>query len=247
MDISNLTLDELTNGFHRNHEQDCVCNYCGRTFPQGQVFSVGGSFYMPETAVVKHIETEHGGNFAQLLQTDTRYNTMTGKQKELLALFHSGLSDNEVARRQEVTTSTVRHQKFTFREKAKQARFYLALFEHVFGGQEKSDEAIVPIHDHAVYYDDRYVITEQEKNQILKTSFASLAPLRLNVFSPKEKKKVVILGKITELFEPGRTYSEKEINELLKPVYDDYIILRRYLVMYGFMRRDDDGTNYRLT
>lgn len=247
MDISNLTLDELITGYHLNDKQGCVCNYCSKVFPKDQVFSVDGNFYMPETAVVKHIETEHSGNFTQLLQTDTRYNTLTNRQKELLELLYSGLSDSEIARQLEVTTSTVRHQKFTFREKAKQARFYLALFEHAFGEQETNGETIAPIHDHAVYYDDRYVITEQEKNQILKTSFVSLEPLRLKVFSPKEKKKVVILGKLTELFEPGRTYSEKEINELLKPVYDDYIILRRYLVMYGFMRRDNDGTNYRLT
>lgn len=244
MDISNFTLNELIAGYHLNSEQDCICNYCGKTFPQGQVFSIDGCFYIPEAAVARHIDSEHGGNFNQLLQTDTKYNTLTDKQKELLTLFHTDVSDNEIARQLGVTTSTIRHQKFTFREKAKQARFYLALVEHAFGD---TGEDLVPIHDHAAYLDDRYVITAKEKEQILKTSFSSLKPLRLKTFSMKEKKKVVILTEIAGLFEPGRSYSEKEVNELLEPVYDDYIALRRYLVMYGFMKRDQDGTNYRLT
>lgn len=248
MDISNYNFDEIKKGYHcRPEENAYICNYCLKQYPENQVFSINGSFFVSEAAVQKHIELEHGGSFFKLLDTETKYNTLTDKQKELLRLFHSGLTDHEIARQTGVTDSTVRHQKFTFREKAKQARFYLALFEQVFEDERKNEESMIPIHDHAVYYDDRYVITEQERNKILATSFTSLEPLRLKAFSPKEKKKVVILTRIAELFEHGKEYSEKDINLILKPVYDDYTTLRRYLVMYGLMTRNSDGSGYRLT
>ncbi len=66
----------------------------------------------------------------------------------------------------------------------------------------------------------------------------------LKDFSPKEKKKIVILGKIAEQFEQGRQYSEKEVNQILKPIYEDYMTIRRYLIIYGFMERTKDGARY---
>ena len=47
-----------------------------------------------------------------------------------------------------------------------------------------------------------------------------------------------------KLFEKGKSYTEFEVNEILKPVYDDYVILRRYLVDYGYLDRLDNGTSY---
>ena len=224
-----------------------LCNYCDKAFHEGQVFSIGGNLYVPEHAAAKHIEVEHGGNVEQLLHSDTKYNTLTDNQKELLLLFYSDMSDSEIAKKLGISHSTVRHQKFTFREKAKQAKLYLAVFERVFEDKTKNEEAIIPIHNHAIYYDDRYVITEQEKKHILETSFESFKPLKLKIFSPKEKKKVVILIKIAEQFELGKKYTEKEVNQILKPIYDDYIAIRRYLIMYGFMERTKDGSIYWLT
>lgn len=61
---------------------------------------------------------------------------------------------------------------------------------------------------------------------------------------PKEKNKVVIFGKIAEQFEYGKRYSEQEVNEILKPIYEDYMTIRRYLIMYGFMERTKDGRQY---
>lgn len=54
--------------------------------------------------------------------------------------------------------------------------------------------------------------------------------------------------------EPGREYSEAEINELLAPwcedvasnMYIDHAFLRRYLVDAGYLNRDAAGASYRL-
>jgi len=245
MDYGRLTLSEIKKGYRFDQEADAyICNYCKKAFQMGQVFSIGGNFYLPEHAAVKHIEVEHGGNVMQLINSDTKYNTLTNNQKELLSLFYSGMSDSEIAKKLGVSASTIRHQKFTFREKSKQSKLYLAVFENIFEDRTANEGAIVPIHDHAIYYDDRYVITEQEKAHVLVTFFESLNPLKLKIFSPKEKNKVVILTKISDQFELGKSYTEKEVNQILKPIYNDYITIRRYLIMYGFMDRTKDGSSY---
>jgi len=248
MDYGRLTLSEIKKGYHFDKETDAyICNYCEKAFQMGQVFSIGENFYVPEHAAAKHIEAEHDGNVMQLINSDTKYNVLTDNQKELLALFHSGMTDREIAKKLGVSPSTIRHQKFTFREKAKQSKLYLAVFENVFEDRTANEEAMVPIHNHAVYYDDRYVITEQEKTHILNTFFESLNPLKLREFSPREKNKVVILTKIADQFELGKSYTEKEVNQILEPVYDDYSAVRRYLIMYGLMDRTKDGSSYWLT
>ena len=81
--------------------------------------------------------------------------------------------------------------------------------------------------------DARYEITQQEEQKILSTVFASMQPLRLKTFPPKEKKKVVILRTIAKEFEEGIRYSEVQVNEILKDIYPDYVTLRRYLIEYG--------------
>lgn len=50
----------------------------------------------------------------------------------------------------------------------------------------------------------------------------------------------------TEAFEPGRAYSEPEVNAALMGVFDDYVALRRYLVETKNLIRDPAGQQYRL-
>lgn len=152
MDYGRLTLDEIKKGYRFDKETNAyVCNYCDKAFQEGQVFCINGNFYAPEYSAAKHIEVEHGGNVEQLLHSDTKYNTLTDNQKELLLLFYSDMSDSEIAKKLGVSHSTVRRQKFTFREKAKQAKLYLAVFEHVFEDKPKNKEAIIPIHNHTIW------------------------------------------------------------------------------------------------
>ncbi|WP_040195675.1 DUF2087 domain-containing protein [Candidatus Soleaferrea massiliensis] len=245
MDYASVTLEELKKGYRYDEKTGAyLCNYCEQVFQLGQIFQMQGRFYEAGHAAARHIDMAHGGNLPQLLAADTRYNTITPHQKELLSLFDAGLSDKEMAKKLQVSEATIRRQRFTFREKAKQAKFYLAVYEQVFGGQGAPEAQMAPVHNHAVYVDDRYLTTQQEKRRIIETFFSSLDPLVLKSFSPKEKKKVVILGKIAEQFEHGRQYSEKEVNQILKPIFEDFATLRRYLIMYGFMERTRDGAAY---
>ncbi|MFF7994224.1 DUF2087 domain-containing protein [Kitasatospora xanthocidica] len=49
------------------------------------------------------------------------------------------------------------------------------------------------------------------------------------------------------LFEPGRGYTEAEVNAVLRTVHDDAPALRRYLVEAGHLARPRDGSSYRLS
>ena len=51
------------------------------------------------------------------------------------------------------------------------------------------------------------------------------------------KKLEVIIRWLARLFEPGRTYTEKQVNEILKKYHEDYATLRRELIDMHFLDR----------
>jgi hypothetical protein len=52
-------------------------------------------------------------------------------------------------------------------------------------------------------------------------------------------KRLVVLDWLAGMFEPGRAYAEKEVNETISRVHPDYAALRRYLVDDEFLHRRD--------
>ena len=63
----------------------------------------------------------------------------------------------------------------------------------------------------------------------------------LTAIPRQRKKKRIVLEVAAERFEPGRVYSEREVNDVLSPIYDDVCTLRRDLVGEGLMARDARG------
>jgi DNA-binding transcriptional ArsR family regulator len=54
-----------------------------------------------------------------------------------------------------------------------------------------------------------------------------------------DKRKLIILDELARRFEPNRTYTEREVNAIIKELYErDYTSLRRMLVDYYFLNRD---------
>lgn len=243
MDFQSLTVTELKQGYqYRSQEAVYVCNYCQQTFETGRVYQFAEEMFLGKQAVEWHISEEHGGNFLQLLSNESKYNTLTDKQKQLLSAFQSGKKDAQIAEEMNVSHSTIRHQKFSFREKAKQAKLYLAIYENAFLGHLQ--EEIIPIHNGATMVDERYFMTIEEREQIINENFESLHPLKLKRLPKKEKKKIAILSRIIKEFVTGRTYGEDEMKEILVGIYDDYVTIRRYLIDYGYMNRTPDGKAY---
>ena len=99
MDYGKMKLDEIKKGYRYDKDQDAyVCNHCGQAFNAGQVFQIDGSFFMAEPVVMKHIKQIHSSNLTQLLYSESKYNTLTQNQRELLAMFYSKISDKDMAK-----------------------------------------------------------------------------------------------------------------------------------------------------
>jgi hypothetical protein len=61
---------------------------------------------------------------------------------------------------------------------------------------------------------------------------------------PLEPESMAALREVAGLFQRGRSYGEKEVNGILREVYDDHVTLRRYLIEHGFLDRKPDGSQY---
>jgi hypothetical protein len=62
---------------------------------------------------------------------------------------------------------------------------------------------------------------------------------RLAQIPVRQAKRLLLLDYIAQSFEPGRRYSEAEINAVLRALHDDHAALRRYLVDEDFLSRED--------
>ena len=69
---------------------------------------------------------------------------------------------------------------------------------------------------------------------------------RILQFPAQKKKFEVLLRYVARVFEPGRSYGEKQVNEMLSTYSDDTATLRRGLVEHGIMARKGGGGEYRL-
>lgn len=67
---------------------------------------------------------------------------------------------------------------------------------------------------------------------------------KLKTIPAQRKKLLAVLRHIVQAFEPGRRYSEKEVNEILARYHEDTASLRRELVGYRLMEREGGGGDY---
>ena len=67
---------------------------------------------------------------------------------------------------------------------------------------------------------------------------------KLRIIPHKNKDKIEILNLVIDHFESNVFYRESEVNRILKGVYDDFPLLRRYLVDFNFLCRDMNGYVY---
>lgn len=61
---------------------------------------------------------------------------------------------------------------------------------------------------------------------------------RIVTMPTRRAKRLVVLDHVAQSFEPGRTYPEAEVNEVLRGFHEDVAALRRYLVEEDFMTRE---------
>ncbi|MEI7028127.1 DUF2087 domain-containing protein [Paenibacillus sp. y28] len=239
------SLDELKRGYVFQAQTGLyTCLICGTELEQGIVFADGERLYEAEKFMQVHINAQHQSMFHYLLQMNKRYTGLTDHQRRLLDLFQQGLSDAEIVKALEGgSTSTIRNHRFTLREKEKQAKVFLALMELLHLPAPKPQQ-LIPIHRTAAMVDERFAITEQEHAEILEMYFKEGLDGPLSKFPKREKRKRVLLKHIVKRFDSKQTYTEKEVQAILKPIFHDHATLRRYFIEYGFMERKEDGSAY---
>ncbi|MDF2962578.1 MAG: hypothetical protein K0S39_4313 [Paenibacillus sp.] len=239
----NASLEELKNGYHQEGEQ-YICLLCGKKFEKGIIYPDEGTLYEAERYIRVHIEKAHQSVFEYLIQLDKKLTGLTDHQNNLLRLFHQGKNDAEIQKETGIgSASTIRNHRFALKEKERQSKVFLAMME-LLKEKDKHAPAFVELHKTAKMVDDRYNITQEENEAVLKKYFPEGTGGPLKSFSQKEKYKLIVLREIAKRFNSGQTYQEKEINEILKSVYHDYVTLRRYLIEYGFLDRKPDGSEY---
>ena len=70
---------------------------------------------------------------------------------------------------------------------------------------------------------------------------------KLMTIPKKEKNKIPVLQIVLEMLkEKSLEFTEKELNEAIKEIYPDYSLIRRYLVDYKLLERDNYGRMYKI-
>ncbi|MDW7613568.1 DUF2087 domain-containing protein [Peribacillus simplex] len=235
--------DELKQGYIEEGSR-YICLLCGHAIEKGIVYPEDGVLYEAERYMRIHIERAHRSVFEYLIDLDKKLTGLTDHQNRLLRLFYQGKNDAEVQEEMGIgSSSTIRNHRFVLKEKERQAKLFLAMME-LLKDKDEYAPVFIPLHQKARMVDDRYNVTEDEKITVLKKYFPKGSQGGLKSFPPKEKQRLIILLEITKRFENERKYEEKEINQILGAVYHDHVLLRRYLIEYGFLDRKPDGGQY---
>ncbi|HCW54537.1 MAG TPA: transcriptional regulator [Clostridium sp.] len=242
----NAKVEELINGYvEKDESYECI--FCGEEFTKGRIYEINSIFFEAQKTAKIHIEKKHGSSLEYILGMNNSFTGISDVQRELLKMMAYGLSDKEIAGKLNIAKSTIRNHRFKLREKEKQARLLLAIMEMIFGKEKRKinmleDTSLCDAHKTATTIDDRYNITTKERETVLKNYMNSDGSIKS--YPAKEKKKIIILSEIIKKFSRDKQYNEKEVNEIIKLVYEDYATIRRALVEYGFIYRSDDCTNY---
>jgi hypothetical protein len=238
------TLDELIAGYTAADGR-IACLFCDETTRMGQIYPSGSDLVEAELAMRRHITAVHGSTFQALLALGKKGTGLSDTQRALLGHFHDGLSDREIQPLAgDVSLSTLRNHRFTLREKARQAKVFLALMELLERGNQDPGSRFIDIPGPASADDERFAITQAEFRKIIAAHFPDGPDGPLNRFPKKEKRKIAVLIQILKRFDASRRYTRIEVNAILGTASEDHTTLCRYLVDYGFLGRTRDGSEY---
>ena len=241
----NSSIDNIKRGYIcTDSNEEYVCLICGERFTKGIIYKEDELYMDAEKAVKNHILRKHSSVFDYLLNMDKKLTGLTDIQRSLLEYFYNGESDDKIAKTMGSSTSTIRNHRFSLKQHQKQAKVFLALMELLDESKSTKQSDFVSIRKTAKMVDDRYAITEEENEKYLKKYFENGLDGPLSKFPLKEKRKIIVLMNIIKRFDSTKKYTEKEVNEILKKIYPDYVTIRRYLIEYGFMDRLIDGSKY---
>ncbi|WP_372812927.1 DUF2087 domain-containing protein [Paenibacillus sp.] len=244
--MERASLEEIERGYiYEEEEGRYTCLICGSSSEQGVIYPSPDeqAWWDAEKWMTKHIVREHGSVFHALLHLDKKWTGLSALQRQLLQFFHQGMSDAEVIERLGGgSASTIRNHRFTLREKEKQAKLFLVLMSLMEKGRAAAS-AGSPVKDKKKQKPagvQPLQETVERDNDYFP--YGTDGPLR--AWPRKEKVRALIAEELVRRFQPGRIYSEADINEVLEQAWHDYAVIRRYMVDHGLLERTEDGRRY---
>lgn len=238
------TLPELTAGYTAT-DKAFACLFCDQRTRQGHIYPLGNDLVDAEMAMQRHLDSEHGSTFDALLAMGKKGTGLSDTQRALLGHFHTGMSDKQIQPLMGgVSLSTIRNHRFTLREKARQAKVFLALMELLEKGAQDPGSRFIDIPGSKSADDERFAITRKEYGKIIKGQFPDGPDGPMIRFPKKEKRKIAVMIHILKRFDAAKRYTQIEVNEVLATASDDHTTLCRFLVDYGFLGRTRDGSEY---
>lgn len=235
--LIDASLNEMKNGFTET-EESYKCLMCHKSIEKGLIYPVGEQFYEASKYMQLHIREKHVSVFSYLMEQNKETTGLSDQQKAVLHLLFEGKSDRDIQDSLKIgSASTVRNHRFSLKKKERQAKVYLTLMSlmeegHKLSAQNKEDFLL---------FEEPFQITEEEYEEVLKKNWSNG---KLRTFKLQEKHRFIVLCEIVKKFEIGKFYTEREVNALIKEVFDDHTFVRRYLVMYHFLARKTDGSAY---
>jgi DNA-binding CsgD family transcriptional regulator len=236
------SIGELAEGVMEDPETKAkVCLKCGKTFAAGEVFQLEDRYWEANHAARIHSEREHEPQFNYLLNLMKQWRGVSDPQAKLLEAFFRGDDDGRIASDLGISRSTVRNHRFRMKERARHAKVFTAMMQ-ILDQKEKPEARLVDFPANTRIADERFDLTSEECERIIGKYFREDGTMTR--FPIKAKERVALLRRIVGLLEPGEKYTEKALNGILSAVTDDYVLVRRCLVDYGFVSRLRDGSAY---
>jgi DNA-binding CsgD family transcriptional regulator len=176
--IRNATIEDFKRGYVWDGKKaEFICLICGEY--------IGENDYCINTHTGRH-----GNPIERLLMLDKKYTGLTEIQKEFLDMVSNKYSGKEIAMKLACTESTVRNMRFALRERARQARAFLAVMElaeekmpkitnpklRVFPVKEEKRKALLPRFADLFEPDRDYA--EVEVKKIIKTIYEDDSTIR---------------------------------------------------------------------
>lgn len=226
-------------------EGNYQCLLCDYKTEEGYVYPKGKAFVDAKKEMALHIDEVHGSVFEVLTDLDKKTTGLSEHQSKIIKMFYQGMSDHDIQKSLNIgSLSTVRNHRHALKEKEKQAKAMSTILT-LLAKVTDDKKLVMKPHATATMVDDRYNTTQGEREKVIDKYFPNGPEGALSTFYVKEKHKIILLGEIIKRFESVRRYKEKEVDAILKDVYrEDYVLIRRYLIQYGFMDREKDGSVY---
>ncbi|MEG0774208.1 DUF2087 domain-containing protein [Clostridium sp.] len=176
--IRNAAIDDFKRGYIWDSKKPgFLCLICGNSFSE------------KEEDIRSHV-SEHGTPIERLLLLDKKYTGLTEIQKEFLDMVSKQYNDKEIAVKLGCAESTVRNMRFALRERARQARAFLAVIElaeekmpsvsnqklRVFPVREGKRKELLP--RFADLFEPNRDYTEAEVKKIIKTIYDDDSTIR---------------------------------------------------------------------